>query len=109
MHKSVYNVVLPRFKVDFCVDVRRVLASVGLGDLFDADEVDLEAVVGQKGVAPDLFLHRVVVEADEEAVAEEPEQVPQVSDVHTMDVCRVYTYTTQSVDYSLQLHAGDIA
>jgi len=56
---------IPRFKLEYGVDLDRAIAALGMGIIFDGDRASFEAMTS-KPVAIDQIKHKTFVEVNEE-------------------------------------------
>ncbi|KAH7941618.1 hypothetical protein HPB49_015530 [Dermacentor silvarum] len=66
LETHVVELSLPRFKIELSVDIKNVLQSMGVQDLF-SHKADLSGIGGKKDLVVSAALHKAFVEVNEEA------------------------------------------
>lgn len=64
LNKIQMDVVIPKFKLEFSPDLKSVLRSVGIVDLFNSD-ADLSKISGSKELFVSDAFHRTIIEVNE--------------------------------------------
>lgn len=60
------QVAIPKFKIEADLPMKDLLAGLGMGDLFDADNADLSGISGNKDLYVSNVFHKSFVEVNEE-------------------------------------------
>jgi len=66
MRSAKIHVALPKFKVEANVDIKTVLAEMGISDLFDKSAADLSGISGVDELYVSDVFHKAFVEVNEE-------------------------------------------
>jgi len=60
------DVVIPKFKIEANVDMKKVLMKMGMMDLFEASKADLSGISGRRDLFVDDIIHKAFIDVNEE-------------------------------------------
>lgn len=66
LYSTTVDLSLPRFKIEYSIDLKRTLSAMGVKDLFTDNAADLSGIDGQRDLVISAAIHKAFVEVNEE-------------------------------------------